>query len=88
MILRVKHSSPILLLLLLAAPLRAAVTYQDTIRPLFQSSCLNCHNPDKQKAGLDLSTYDAAMDGSDNGKVIEPGDPDKSLLLKVLTHVS
>ena len=88
MILRVKHSSPILLLLLLAAPLRAAVTYQDTIRPLFQSSCLNCHNPDKQKAGLDLSTYDAAMDGSDNGKVIEPGDPDKSLLLKVLTHDS
>jgi hypothetical protein len=26
------------------------------------------------------------MDGSDNGKVVEPGDPDKSLLLKVLTH--
>ena len=64
----------------------ADVTYQETIRPLLQNSCLNCHNPDKQKAGLDLSTYDATMDGSDNGKVIEPGDPDKSLLIKVLTH--
>jgi hypothetical protein len=81
----VKISTRILLLLLAAPPLRAAVTYQD-IRPLFQSSCLNCHNPDKQKAGLDLSTYDATMDGSDNGKVVEPGDPDKSVLLKVLTH--
>jgi len=71
---------------LLLSTSHADVTYQETIRPLFQDSCLNCHNPDKQKAGLDLSTYDAAMDGSDNGKVIEPGDPDKSLLIKVLTH--
>ena len=66
--------------------LRADVTYQEVIRPLFQNSCLNCHNPDKDKAGLDLSTYDATMDGSDNGKVVETGDPDKSLLLKVITH--
>jgi mono/diheme cytochrome c family protein len=65
---------------------QADVTYQETIRPLFQDSCLNCHNPDKQKAGLDLSTYDATMDGSDDGKVVEPGDPDKSVLIKVLTH--
>jgi WD40 repeat protein len=68
------------------SPLRADITYQENIRPLFQNSCLNCHNPDKQKAGLDLSTYGATMDGSDNGKVVEVGDADKSLLLKVLTH--
>jgi WD40 repeat protein len=78
--------SALLGFLVVAGPLRGAVTYQDTVRPLFQSSCLNCHNPDKQKAGLDLSTYESTMDGSDNGKVVEPGDPDKSLLLKVLTH--
>jgi hypothetical protein len=65
---------------------RADVTYQEVIRPLFQNSCLNCHDPDKHKAGLDLSTYDATMDGSDNGKVVETGDPDKSVLYKVLTH--
>jgi hypothetical protein len=68
------------------APLRADVTYQEKIRPLFQESCLNCHNPDKRKAGLDLSSYDATMDGSDNGKVVELGDADKSVLYKVLTH--
>ena len=77
---------PFSLILLLASPLRADVTYQETIRPLLQDSCLNCHNPDKHKAGLDLSTYDAAMDGSDNGKVVEAGDADKSLLYKVLAH--
>ncbi len=72
--------------LLLPASLHADVTYQETIRPLLQNSCLNCHNPDKHKAGLDLSTYDATMDGSDNGKVVETGDAEKSLLYKVLAH--
>lgn len=76
----------ILLPLLLGDSTQAAVTYQEIIRPLFQDSCLNCHNPDKHKAGLDLSTYDATMDGSDNGKVVQAGNPDKSLLLRVLTH--
>jgi len=75
-------------MLSIAGKLRGDITYLETIRPVFQSSCLNCHNPDKQKAGLDLSTYDATMDGSDNGKVVEAGDPDKSLLIKVLTHDS
>jgi mono/diheme cytochrome c family protein len=73
-------------LLLARVAARADVTYQETIRPLFQETCLNCHNPDKHKAGLDLSTYDATMDGSDNGKVVEAGDAEKSLLYKVLAH--
>ena len=72
--------------LLLVLPCHANVTYQETIRPLFQNSCLNCHNPDKHKAGLDLSSYDATMDGSDNGKVVETGNAEKSLLFKVLAH--
>ncbi|MEA3186641.1 MAG: hypothetical protein QOD99_471, partial [Chthoniobacter sp.] len=62
------------------------ITYAENIRPLFQSSCLNCHNADKHKAGLDLSTYEAAMEGSDGGKIIEPGNPAKSLLYRVITY--
>jgi hypothetical protein len=77
-----------LLALLLPASLHAGITYQEVIRPIFQDSCLNCHNPDKHKAGLDLSTYDATMDGSDNGKVVESGDAEKSLLYQVLAHTT
>jgi len=73
-------------LLLLLPTAHADITYQQTIRPLFQNSCLNCHNPDKHKAGLDLSTYDSTMDGSDNGKVVDTTNPEKSLLFKVLSH--
>src|ERR1700690_3989797 len=58
------------------------VTYNDQILPLFRNACLNCHNPDKKKAGLDLSTYQAALMGSDNGKVLESGNASGSLLMK------
>lgn len=61
-------------------------TYQDDLLPLLRTSCLNCHNPDKKKAGLDLSTYATMMAGSDNGKVVKPGDPSGSMLFKTVTH--
>lgn len=62
------------------------VTYANDVLPILRNSCLNCHNPDKHKAGLDLTTYQAAMDGSDNGKVIDPGNPGGSLLFKLVNH--
>src|SRR6478609_4190309 len=62
------------------------VTYQDHILPLFRNSCLNCHNPDKKKAGLDLSTYAGVMTGGGSGKAVEPGDPDGSLLFRLVKH--
>ncbi|HEX4797469.1 MAG TPA: c-type cytochrome domain-containing protein [Humisphaera sp.] len=70
------------------APAFAAdpVNYQDNILPIFRDICLNCHNPDKKKAGLDLSNYQSALAGSNNGPVISAGDADASLLSKVLDH--
>lgn len=58
------------------------VTYEDHILPIFRNTCLNCHNPDKKKAGLDLSTFQGAIQGSENGKVLNSGDASGSLLLK------
>jgi len=65
-----------------AASAAEKVTYEDQVLPIFRNSCLNCHNPDKKKAGLDLSTFDGALQGSENGKVLNSGDPSGSLLLK------
>src|SRR5688500_12253170 len=45
------------------------VTYVDNVLPIFRNACLNCHNPDKKKAGLDLTTYGGTIAGSENGKV-------------------
>ena len=62
------------------------VTYVTDVLPILRNSCLNCHNPDKHKAGLDLSTYQALMQGSDSNKVVEPGNPGNSLMLKLISH--
>ena len=62
------------------------VTYADHVLPIFRNACNNCHNPDKKKAGLDLTTYAAALAGSDNGAVINSGDPAGSMLFKTVTH--
>ncbi len=58
------------------------VNYTDHVLPIFRNSCLNCHNPDKKKAGLDLSTFQGAILGSENGKVLKSGDGAGSLLIK------
>lgn len=64
----------------------AKVTYAEHIAPIFRNVCTNCHNPDKKKAGLDLTTYAGALAGSENGPVIKPGNADGSLMYKVCTQ--
>lgn len=56
------------------------VTYDDHVFPIFQQSCMNCHNPDKTKGGLDLSTYSTAMKGGSGGKIAEPGDGSSKII--------
>jgi WD40 repeat protein len=63
------------------------VTYDDHVLPIFRNTCLNCHNPDKKKAGLDLSTYQGALQGSENGKVLESGNAAASLLFKCIKQI-
>ena len=74
---------------LLARPLPAAdkITFDDHVLPVFQQSCLNCHNPDKAKGGLDLSTFSGAMKGGSGGKIAEPGDTG-SKIIAVVTHAA
>ncbi len=69
-----------------ADPPKAKVTFQDHVAQVFRSRCGSCHNPDKQKGGLNLDNYSSAMQGGGSGKVVEPGDPDNSTLLLVVTH--
>ena len=58
-------------------------TYENYIGILFTVKCTGCHiEGDAAPKGLDLSTYAAAMKGSDNGAVIVPGDSVNSLLIQ------
>ena len=61
--------------------LSGALTYDATIGPLFTSRCGSCHGEDGIQ-GLNLTTYQTAMQGGVDGPVIVPGDANASLLVQ------
>jgi mono/diheme cytochrome c family protein len=62
------------------------VTYEDDVLPIFRDNCLKCHNPDKLKGDLDLSSFSATVKGGGSGTTLNAGDPDGSQLFKSVTH--
>ncbi len=62
------------------------VTYQTDIKAIFDHSCVKCHGPEKPKAKLRLDSLEAALKGSENGKVIDPGRSTASALMINVAH--
>jgi nitrate/TMAO reductase-like tetraheme cytochrome c subunit len=60
------------------------LTYNDSIGPLLSIRCSTCHGENGQM-GLNVTTYASLMAGSQSGPVIVTGDPQNSLLVKVLS---
>lgn len=70
-----------------AASDKKGLTYAKEIKPIFEKSCFGCHGPEKQKGKLRFDSLDAALKGSENGKVLEPGKSDKSPLLALIARL-
>ncbi|HZI31701.1 MAG TPA: c-type cytochrome domain-containing protein [Candidatus Binatia bacterium] len=71
-----------------AASDKAGITYATDIKPIFDNSCVKCHSGDHAKARLHLDSLEGAMKGTKHGKVIIPGDPEKSQLVQAVGHLS
>lgn len=66
-----------------AAPVDLAnVSFKDNVLPIFEQHCAECHGDTDPEEQLQLTTYRTLIVGSQNGPVIEPGDPDNSYLVK------
>ncbi|NBT63449.1 MAG: hypothetical protein EBT02_16955, partial [Planctomycetia bacterium] len=64
----------------------AEVDFKRDIAPLLKAKCIECHGLEKQKAGLRFDRKDLAFQGGDSGeKTINPGKPEDSLLIKMIT---
>lgn len=55
--------------------------FEAFIDPILEDKCKGCHNPQKHKGELDLSTYELMLEGGENGPVIEIGDALESELI-------
>ncbi len=78
---------PILAALGIAQPTRPKADekfFADKVAPILKKNCVTCHNPAKARGGLDLSTHENTLTGGDKGPAIVPGDPAKSLLVKLI----
>src|SRR5438445_13716004 len=62
------------------------ITYQDHVLPIVEANCSKCHNADKKKADLELTSYQGILKGSGSGPVVLSGSADGSKLWKALTH--
>lgn len=65
---------------------KEAVTYKDHVLPILRKRCLNCHDADKAKSDLNVSTYATLMAGGASGEAVKPGSAEQSLLYQVLSH--
>lgn len=65
------------------------VSYGFDVKPIFDVNCISCHGSGEySNANLDLSTYESIIyDTSDNGPVIIPKYPERSILIdKILNN--
>ena len=75
-----------------AVPAAAAVGstgaeyFEVHVRPLIVARCQKCHGADKQEMGLRLDRREPFFRGGDDGPVVVPGNPDKSLLIQAVRH--
>ena len=60
--------------------------FEKEVRPVLAERCYECHGAHKHQNGLRLDSREAVVRGSDYGKVVEPGNPSASKLIKAIHH--
>ena len=71
------------------ASTKTGVTFAKDIKPIFDASCVKCHDSQKKKQGakLSLDTLAGVLKGSRDGAVVKPGDSAHSDLVLSVAHV-
>ena len=60
--------------------------YTDKVVPIFQANCYRCHGGMNHRGGFSMDTKAGMAKGGHDGKVIVPGSPEQSLLVKLIRH--
>ena len=60
--------------------------YTERVKPIFDANCARCHGGMNHRGGLNMDTREGMLKGGRDGSVLVPGDPDKSLLVRLIRH--
>jgi WD40 repeat protein len=58
-----------------------APSFVKEVKPFFARYCVECHNPDKLRGGLNLESFKSLEQGGDDGAVFLAGKPDESRIV-------
>ena len=67
---------------------KQGITYATDIKPIFDASCVKCHSGERAKARLHMDTLAGVLKGTKEGKIVTPGEPEKSWLVKSVAHLT
>jgi hypothetical protein len=56
-----------------------------TVAPILEKHCVHCHGDSMPKAGLSITSLGSLLRGGESGPVVEPGKPDASLLIEMVS---
>ena len=62
------------------------ISFTHDVLPILENSCTNCHGGQRTDKGLNLTTYAALMQGSQNGSVVAAGDAADSKLVELIVN--
>ncbi len=60
--------------------------YKTKVQPILQENCYRCHGGMNHRGGLNIQTRAGMLKGGHDGSVLVPGDPAKSLLVRLIRH--
>jgi hypothetical protein len=63
-----------------------APDFKRDVLPILETKCTRCHGARERGGKLDLRTRAAMLRGGNTGAAIEPGRPDKSLLVELIFY--
>lgn len=69
----------------MSCALRADVSFQKDVTPIFTASCVACHSPEKKKGGLDLTNFKGFAAGGKEGLAFVAGQPVKSKIIEMIS---
>jgi len=61
------------------------VSYHRDVMPILKANCMGCHNPEKKKGKLDMTTVALMIKGGKEGPAFVAGNPEKSLLVQQIS---